>query len=343
MDEDPRRDLLRYYSHYFAPGVVDLSSSSPPPRPLDVEPASHFDPCDLEYVPPQGPRDLREAIAAHYGTVAPDELLITSGASEALAALALALVCRGDTVAVSRDTYPSFVEGVRTAGGSVAWSAWPVDGAIVAAACNPTAPDGQLLDLEAYLRACDRLGAVAVLDEVYRDLVHAGGPAPAAVDHSATAVSVGGLSKPLGMGGLRIGWIATHDAGLRERLDRQLQLLSGGPASLSTHAAVAAFDCYSESIAGTLAAVHSNAPQVFAALDAAGWRYVRPVAGLTVEARPPAPVTLAGEERVRRAGMFLVPCEVYGTPGAYRISLLADVGRLRQALSLLAEPFPAQE
>jgi aspartate/methionine/tyrosine aminotransferase len=154
---------------------------------------------------------------------------------------------------------------------------------------------------------------------------------------------VGGLSKPLGMGGLRIGWIATHDRRLRDRLDRQLQLLSGGPASLATRAAVVAFACYDESIAGTLAAVQSNAPHVFAALDAARWRYTRPLAGLTVEACPPIPATLAGEERVRQAGMFLVPGTVYRRPGAYRIGLLADVVALRQALSLLAEPFPANE
>jgi len=340
VNTDPRSDLLRYYSRYYWPGVVDLSSSNPPPVPLDIEPASHIEPGELSYVPPSGCENLRQAIANHYETVEPGELLITAGASEALAAIALSLVRRGDVVVVDRGSYPSFVEGARTAGGEILRSAVPVRGAKIAAACNPSAPDGQLVNLDAYLARAESCGAIAVLDEVYRDLVHDGVPAPAAVDRSATAVSVGGLSKPLGMGGLRIGWIATHHRELRERFDRQLQLLSGGPASLSARAAVAAFQCHERTVAATLERVRANSGPVYRVLDAAGWRYSRPVAGLTLEARPPAPATLAGEERVRKAGMFLVPGEMYAAPGAYRISLLAEPGMLGQALEFLAEPFP---
>lgn len=335
-NDDPRRDLLRYYTRYHRPGITDLSSSNPAPPILDCR-LGRLEPDELSYVPPTGAEELREAIARRYETVAPDGVLLTAGASEGLAALAFVLVEPGNTVVADRGTYPSFLEAAKTAGGCVTVSCVPVAGAAVAIACNPTVPNGQVADVERYVRTAERAGAVAVIDEVYRDLVHTGSPAPAAADVSTSAVSVGGLSKPLGMGGLRIGWIATHDVALRERLDRQLQLLSGGPASLSVIAAGQAFDQYDRFVAETLEAVRTRGPGVLAVLDAAGWRYERPAAGLTVEARPPWPVGADGEAKVREAGMFLVPCDMYGAPGAYRISLLADPVALREAVALLAE------
>jgi|GEM_PF-1130209 len=340
-DDDPRHDLLRYYTRYHRPGVTDLSSSNPPPPVLNGR-FGRLEPNDLSYVPPTGAEELREAIARRYETVGAGDILLTAGASEGLAALAFALVEPGRTVAVDRGTYPSFVEAAKTAGGRVVTSCVPVPGAVVATICNPTVPDGRVACVERFVEEAERGGAVAVVDEVYRDLVHNGSPAPAAADVSTAAVSVGGLSKPLGMGGLRIGWMATHNAELRERLDRRLQLLSGGPASLSVIAAAWAFEQYDHYVADTLAAVRANGPRVFAVLDDAGWQYERPSAGLTVEARPPGCVGLGGEARVRDAGMFLIPCDMYGAPGAYRISLLADPAALRQALSLLTEASPTR-
>src|SRR5690606_23636760 len=119
--------------------------------------------------------------------------------------------------------------------------------------------------------------------------------------------------------------------------DRQLQLLSGGPASLSVIAAGHAFDQYDRFVAETPEAVRTRGPGGLAGRDAAGRRYERPAAGLTVEGRPPWPVGADGEAKVREAGMFLVPCDMYGAPGAYRISLLADPVALREAVALLAE------
>jgi len=56
-------------------------------------------------------------------------------------------------------------------------------------------------------------------DEVYRELEH--DPAdrlPAACDLYERAVSLGSISKSYGLPGLRIGWIATRDSGLRDAI-----------------------------------------------------------------------------------------------------------------------------
>src|SRR3546814_19709697 len=56
-------------------------------------------------------------------------------------------------------------------------------------------------------------------DEVYRELEH--DPAdrlPAACDLYERAVSLGVMSKPYGLPGLRIGWIATKDAAIYDAM-----------------------------------------------------------------------------------------------------------------------------
>lgn len=335
MQDDARHDLLLYYARYYRPGAIDLSSSSPPAPLLGLPVERAVPPQDLGYVPPTGAAELRELIAARYATLAAGDILLTAGASEALAAVAFAVVGRGHCVAHDRGTYPSFLEAARTAGARLRLDTWPRRGDRVAAICHPTAPDGRLFDIVAWAEAAVRAGAVPLADEVYRDLGHDGAAVVSAADACEGAVGIGGLSKTLGMGGLRVGWIATRDASLGARLDRQLQLLSGGPASLSVVAATAAMRRFDIFVWETLKAMRANAPAVYAVLAAAGWHFERPQAGLTLEARPPLRPTPQDEERVRAAGYFLIPCDMYGAPGCYRISLLADAGALRRALAIL--------
>jgi hypothetical protein len=60
-------------------------------------------------------------------------------------------------------------------------------------------------------------GLVVFSDEVYRELEH--DPAsrlPGACDEYERAVSLGSISKSYGLPGLRTGWVATRDAGLRD-------------------------------------------------------------------------------------------------------------------------------
>ena len=74
-----------------------------------------------------------------------------------------------------------------------------------------------------------------------------------------------------------------------------------------------------------------------AELSAAGWTYRLPEAGLTVEAWPPQPGMAPGlVERLYGAGYFVLPCSVYGTPGSFRFSLLAEPAELRDALRVAA-------
>lgn len=331
---DPRLDLLRYYAAYFAPGMTDLSASCPPPAALAVDLGYELDGDALAFVPPAGAPDLREAIAARYEGLTAEDIVISAGASEALAAIALALLEPGSRAAVDGGIYPSFTEAAKSAGATLAPESPLAPGTRVVAVCNPTTPAGRIRDMAALCRQARATGATVVADEVYRDLSRV--PLPAAATLDPGAISIGDLSKPLGLGALRIGWIATRDVDVRERLDRQLQLLSGGPSALSVRAALAAFERFDAAVAATLDRAEENGAHIFRALTSHDWTWTPPEAGLTVAAWPARPLDAAAEQRVRDAGYFLIPCDMYGAPGAYRFSLLAPPATVCHALDLLA-------
>src|SRR6185503_19032993 len=85
----------------------------------------------------------------------------------------------------------------------------------------PHNPTGALLpesDLRRLAAATAERGVTLLSDEVYRFLELESSPLPAAATLGEHAISLGVLSKAYGLAGLRIGWIATRDRGVRSRV-----------------------------------------------------------------------------------------------------------------------------
>ena len=140
MDSAEAPNLLDYYAKHYRPGMVDLSASSAPP-------CAEID-GSMDYGPPGGLPALREAIAALCPGSCASDVVVTNGASEALAATAFALVQSGQRVSAAEETYPSFRE-VATRLGAVLTA----DDASPIVVNNPTIPDGRLVDLSPLLRS----------------------------------------------------------------------------------------------------------------------------------------------------------------------------------------------
>lgn len=204
---------------------------------------------------------------------------------------------------------------------------------------QPCGPERAALRCHLIIDRCAELNAVPIVDEVYRHIVLDGGgvpPAAAAID--ARAVSVSGLSKSLGYGGLRVGWIATRNEEVKLRVERWLQLITGGPSSLSNAAAVTAFAAFESRVAEHQRRVIEHAGAVYEVLRHYGWTFEPPALGLAVVASAPRPVAPDAVERALDAGYFVLPVSVItGDDGdaAFRFSLLADVEVLGRALRLL--------
>jgi len=218
--------------------LVDLSTAAPQ-APDELYDAVR-DALDMlpRYLPstgysPAGLPELREAIAERYtrrGTpTTPDQVLVTTGAQQAIHLLVHAHAGPGDRVLVEHPTYPHAIDAVRAA------SARPV--------VVPSGPDGTDLDLFAstlrqasprlaYLipdhrnptgtsmsaderaRVRDLAAATRTLvvgDEALTDLTLEGpDPAPFAGDGTGAHVVVTGSASKSFWGGLRIGWVRAH-------------------------------------------------------------------------------------------------------------------------------------
>lgn len=86
--------------------------------------------------------------------------------------------------------------------------------------CHPSNPTGAVLDEQDLKSICEiagRQGAYVLSDEIYRGLEWSERMSPSVVNYYERGVSTSSVSKTLGMGGLRLGWLATQDKGLIER------------------------------------------------------------------------------------------------------------------------------
>ena len=314
--------------------MLDLSAPSPRPLPIDFTKAL-ASLRDVEFATPGGSLALRSMIAARYTTLTAEDILVTTGASEALAVLAAALGGASRTIALVPGVYPSFTEVARLAGATlVPWTGSEHVDAIVAA--NPSVPDGQPVDVPALIEAARAIHAIPVVDEVYRSIAVVGDVPTAAADLDPSAVSVADLSKPLGLGGLRIGWIATRNVQVHHAAARWLRLLTGGPSVLSEAAALAVLVTFDAHVTAHTTAVRANAPRVYEALEAHGWTVQRAVLGLTVFAVPPHRLTGAAVRAIEASGAFLVRGESFGRAEGVRVGLLTSPDRLRDALGVFA-------
>ena len=189
-----------------------------------------------QYPPGTGVVELREAIVEHVALHTglrhdvDDEVLVTVGATEAIAAAVLGLVEPGDEVVVIEPYYDSYAATVAMAGARRRsarlvrrGSAYRLDVDSLRAAFSPATravlvntphnPTGSVLpreDLEAVAALCQEFGAIAISDEVYEHLVFDGGrhvsiaTLPGMWERT---VRISGAAKTFACTGWKIGWI----------------------------------------------------------------------------------------------------------------------------------------
>ncbi len=212
-----------------------------------------------QYPPGPGRPELREAIAAHrarYGLhYDPDgEILVTTGATEALAASLLALVDSGDEVLVIEPYYDSYAAAVAMAGATrrvvplvrdgdrfaldldaVRAAVGPRTRAIlVNSPHNPTGTVFTHAELAALAEVCVEHDLLAITDEVYEHLVFDGAdhlPLAGLPGMDGRTVSISSAGKTFNCTGWKIGWVCARPELLAAvRAAKQfLTFVSGGP------------------------------------------------------------------------------------------------------------------
>ncbi|MGA2513153.1 MAG: aminotransferase class I/II-fold pyridoxal phosphate-dependent enzyme [Candidatus Limnocylindrales bacterium] len=293
----------------------------------------------LGYTESPGDPDLRAAISGLYDRVQPDDVLVFSGAEEAIFTLHNVLLGPGDHAVIVWPAYESLAEVARGAGAEVRRvelreaDGWRVDTEEVRAALRPNTrlilvnephnPTGALSDRATFDRLVElaaESGARLVVDEVYRFLEF--DPAnrlPAGADALASGVSIGVMSKSFGLAGLRIGWVATRDRDLMARLAAfkdYTTICNSAPAEVLALIALRARD---RVLARNRAIVDANLPLLdsFFARWPGTFQWVRPRGGSIGFPRLVAdrPIDRFAEDLVRETGVLILPGTVFGDAG----------------------------
>lgn len=183
----------------------------------------------LGYSEAPGSLELRSLLAATYSNCGPQNILITTGAIEANFLLFNTLLDPGDHVVAVYPAYQQLYSVPRAIGCEVSlWKLQPENGfrydldelerlvtqqtrlIVINTPHNPTGAMLSTADVRRIYALAESVGAKVLGDEAYRWLTIPGGDdfAPPMVNQGASGISVGTLSKPFGLPGLRIGWIA---------------------------------------------------------------------------------------------------------------------------------------
>ncbi|MEV5143485.1 pyridoxal phosphate-dependent aminotransferase [Streptomyces sp. NPDC052727] len=272
-----------------------------------------------QYPPGPGIPELRTAIAAHqlrrYGlSYDPDtEVLVTAGATEAIAAALLALVEPGDEVVALEPYYDSYAASIAMAGGTrvpVTLRPHAGEGAgfrldldelraavtdrtrllLINTPHNPTGTVLTRAELTAVAELAVERDLLVVTDEVYEHLVFDGAehlPLATFPGMRERTVSIGSAGKTFSFTGWKVGWVtgAPELVSAVRAVKQFLTYVSSGPFQYAVAEALALPDSYFEEFRRGMLARREILAE---GLTAAGFEVFRPAGTyfITTDIRP---------------------------------------------------------
>jgi aspartate/methionine/tyrosine aminotransferase len=216
-------------------GAVNLGQGFPDfgwPDDVVAKAAAALTGAASQYPPMRGLPELREAVAAHYNrhqglTLTPEQVIVTSGATEAIAASLIALISPGDEVVLFQPLYDAYLPLVLRAGGvprlvRLTPPDWRITEEKLAEAFtpdtrfvvfnnphNPTARAFDAEELALLARFCVASDAVAISDEVWEHVMFDGRahlPLSAMPGMAERTVKIGSAGKIFSLTGWKVGW-----------------------------------------------------------------------------------------------------------------------------------------
>lgn len=219
-------------------GQPDLPT---PQKALDV--LKHIDRTTLEYSPSQGIRSFREALVGYYERyqikLHPDEIIITSGGSEAVLFAFMSCLNPGDEIIIPEPAYANYMSFAISAGAVIRTVATTIDEGFclpkvekfeelinertkAILICNPNNPTGYLYTQREMNQIRDlvkKYNLYLFSDEVYREFIYTGSPYISAMHLDGiqqNVVLIDSVSKRYSECGTRIGALITKNEAVRK-------------------------------------------------------------------------------------------------------------------------------
>ena len=249
MPASPIRRLVPLANKAKARGtkVYHLNIGQPdiPTPPQAIEAARQIDRTVLEYSPSEGLLSLREKLRGYYKTynidVDVDDIIITTGGSEAVLFAFMACLDPGDEIIVPEPAYANYMAFAISAGAKIVTIPSSIDegfalpplekfeelitprtkGILI---CNPNNPTGYLYSMKEMLQLRDlvkRHDLFLFSDEVYREFCYTGAPYISAFHLPGVeeqVVLIDSVSKRYNECGIRVGALITKHPELKRNI-----------------------------------------------------------------------------------------------------------------------------
>ena len=324
-----------------------------------------------QYPPMRGVPELRSAVADYYGRtqgleLGADNVVVTSGGTEALAASLFALIAPGDEVILVQPLYDAYLPLVRWAGGTARMinlipPQWTLPLDTLAAAIGPKTrgivlntpnnPVGTMLGretLEAIGELAEKHDLWVLCDEVWEAMVFDGTAhiSPLAIPSLAQrAIKVGSAGKIFSMTGWKVGWAVAAPELAAKIAGRHQFLTFTTPPALQWAAAegLALPDSWFDAQRARYGALKAR---LVSGLEQSGFK-VLPSSGtwfVTIDLAAsglPADDAMLAERLVREAGVASIPVSAFYAEapqtGYLRLCFTKDEAVLDEAVARLAK------
>ncbi len=327
-----------------------------------------LDPVSLHgYSPGFGIPEAREAVAAglndRYGShYKPENIFMAIGAAGALAHAFRAVTNPGDTILTFAPCFPEYKP--YTAGAGLHLSVVPADTEtfqipfealhamltpeVTAVLINsPNNPSGIVYSTKTIETLADLLTEKSreyghpiylISDEPYRDIVFSGVDSPYIANLYPDTLTCYSFSKSLSLPGERIGYLAVQpECTEGERIMAVCPQISrtighNGPASLLQQ--TVRHVCRDTS---DLSVYEENKNILYEALIDYGYSCVEPGGTFYLFPRTPEADSYAFCERAKKRDLMVVPGDIFGCPGHFRIAACVPTERIKKALPIFKE------
>ena len=254
MPSSPIRKLTPLANEAKARGVkvyhLNIGQPDLPTPQVALDSLKNVDRSVLEYSPSPGFLSLREKLAKYYGkfniSLSPDEIIVTSGGSEAVLFAFLACLNPGDEIIIPEPAYANYMAFAISAGAVIksvtstietGFALPPVEEfeALITPRtkailiCNPNNPTGYLYTRAEMNRIRDMVkkhDLYLFSDEVYREFIYTGSPYISACHLEGieqNVVLIDSVSKRYSECGIRIGALVTKNAQVKDAVMKLCQ------------------------------------------------------------------------------------------------------------------------